>query len=261
VTLTWLVPMVSAGVLGSVHCIGMCGGLIAAASDGASEPRQRFVVQAGYQAARLLSYVALGGVAGGLGHALDLAGQAAGLGKAAAVIAGTTMSVWGLLGMLEATGALKRALPGFRLLPRRVVAWLAGVRQRPPLARAMLLGGVSALLPCGFLYAFALAGAATGSPLGGMLVMAALWLGNLPALLGFGLLLASALSRVKRHVPLLSATSVLVLGLYTLNSRVNVPAFALASATGGAIAKAPGAGEAPMPADCPLHGKGTKHER
>ena len=32
--LSWLLPVASAGLLGSVHCIGMCGGLVAVASDG-----------------------------------------------------------------------------------------------------------------------------------------------------------------------------------------------------------------------------------
>jgi uncharacterized protein len=254
VTLAWLVPMVSAGLLGSAHCIGMCGGLIAVASDGASSLKQRVVVQAGYQAARLSSYVILGAVAGGLGRALDLAGRAAGLGEAAAVLAGVTMSLWGLLAVLQATGALERKLPGFRLLPARALAWLGSARQRPPLLRAVLLGGASALLPCGFLYAFALAAAATGSPLGGALVMAALWLGNLPALLGFGLLFAGALSRLKRHIPLLSAASVLLLGIFTLNSRVNLPAFAVASVTSALPTKA-AAPHAPSVHDCPHHQK------
>lgn len=253
-TLAWLLPMVSAALVGSVHCIGMCGGLIAVASDGAVGLKPRLVVQAGYQAARLASYVVLGAAAGVVGRALDLAGQAAGLGKAAAVLAGLTMSLWGLLAMLEATGTLKRKLPGFRLLPPRAVAWLANARQRPPLARAVLLGGASALLPCGFLYAFALAAAATGSPLGGALVMAALWLGNLPALLGFGLLLGGALARARRHIPLLSAASVLLLGLVTLNSRVNVPAFAVASVLRATPAKR-AAIRAPNARDCPCHKK------
>jgi uncharacterized protein len=247
--------MITAGALGSVHCIGMCGGLVAVASDGVAGVKQRLAVQAGYQTARLSSYVVLGMVAGGLGQALDLAGQAAGLGKAAAVLAGATMIGWGLLAMLEATGTLKRKLPGLRLLPPRAVAWLASARQRPPLVRAVLLGGASALLPCGFLYAFALAAAATSSPFGGTLVMAALWLGNLPALLGFGLLLGGVLSRMKRHIPLLSAACVFVLGVVTLNSRVNVPAFAVASVMGPAAVK-PAAARAPNAADCPCHRKG-----
>jgi sulfite exporter TauE/SafE len=257
--LAWLIPMVSAGALGSVHCVGMCGGLIAVASDGASGARQRLLVQLGYQGARLVSYLALGAVAGTLGHALDFAGQAAGLGKTAAVLAGGTMMLWGLWSMLEAGGArLKLRLPTVRLLPSSALAWLGRASQRSPLGRATLLGGASAFLPCGFLYAFALAGAATASPWGGALVMGSLWLGNLPALLGFGLLIGGVLSRVRRHLPLLSAASVFVLGLFTLSHRVNLPAFAVAAGAGalsaetqtGARRMAP---VPPMAADCPCH--------
>lgn len=246
----WLVPMVTAGLFGSAHCIGMCGGLIAVASDGVSSRRERLTVQLGYQAARLASYVALGVAAGWLGRALDLAGQAAGLGKGAAVVAGATMTLWGLWAMLEAAGArLKLRLPQVRL-PKFVVSSLQGARQRSPLTRAALLGGVSALLPCGFLYAFALAAAGTGNPLSGGLVMAALWLGNLPALLGFGWVIGGALSRVRRHIPFVSALTVFALGLFTLTSRVNLTAFALPVAS-----NAPHSATAPMPADCPYHRK------
>lgn len=249
---TWLAPMLTAGLFGSVHCIGMCGGLIAVASDGASSGRQRLQVQLGYQAARLVSYVALGAVAGWLGHALDLAGRAAGLGRAAAVVAGVSMMLWGLSAMLEAAGVgLKRWLPMLRLPPVATRLLVAAAR-RPPFARALLLGGASALLPCGFLYAFALAAAATGNPLDGGLVMAALWLGNLPALLGFGLVFAGAISRLRRHIPLLSAATVFALGVLTLNSRLNLPAFAMASISGGSSG-GPTAAQTPMAADCPCH--------
>jgi len=245
--------MVTAGLLGSAHCVGMCGGLIAVASDGASGARQRISVQAGYQLARLASYITLGVIAGSLGRALDLAGQAAGLGKAAAALAGVTMSLWGLAAMLEAVGVALR-LPRLRLLPGFVVRFLGRARSRSPLARALLLGGASALLPCGFLYAFALAGAATGSALGGALVMAALWLGNLPALVGFGFALAGLLGRAKRHVPLVSAAAVFALGVFTLTTRVNLPAFAVAAVT-QAVGAQPADAHAPTTSDCPCHRK------
>jgi hypothetical protein len=87
--------------------------------------------------------------------------------------------------------------------------------------------------------------------------MAALWLGNLPALLGFGLVLAGAMSRVKRHIPLLSAACVFTLGIVTLNSRINLPAFAVSAIT-GSKATPPADARAPMPADCPWH---RKHDR
>lgn len=248
----WLLPMLTAGLFGSAHCIGMCGGLVAVASDGATGGRQRVTVQLGYQAARLVSYLTLGAIAGALGRALDLAGQAAGLGKAAAVVAGVTMSLWGLGAMLHAAG-VRFGLPQVRLVPQALTRFLGRARQRPPLVRTVLLGGASALLPCGFLYAFALAGAATGSSLGGALVMGALWLGNLPALLGFGLLLSSALWRLKRHVPLLSAASVFALGVLTLSSRVNLPAFAVEQSLGPKAASP--TLQAPSARDCPCHRK------
>jgi sulfite exporter TauE/SafE len=250
--------MVTAGLFGSAHCIGMCGGLIAVASDGTSSARERVSVQAGYQVARLLSYVTLGIVAGTLGSALDLAGQAAGLGKAAAIVAGVTMSAWGAWALLEALGVRHRlTLPQLRLLPASLGVWLGRQHARPPLVRAALLGGASALLPCGFLYAFALAAAATGTPLGGALVMGALWVGNLPALVGFGFLLSGAMTRLRRHIPVLSASTVLLLGLFTLNSRVNLPAFALAAVASG---PQPAAKQvlAPSAGDCPCH---RKHAR
>ena len=249
----WLLPMLSAGLFGSVHCIGMCGPLIAVASDGTNGLRQRATVQLGYQVARLASYVTLGVTAGVLGRALDLAGQAAGLGKAAAIVAGVTMSLWGLTAMLLAVGVGFR-LPRVSWLPAVVTSFLARNRQRPPLVRALLLGGASALLPCGFLYAFALAAAATASPVGGAAVMGALWLGNLPALLGFGLVVSSALSRVKRHVPLLSAACVFALGVLTLNNRVSLPAFAVAAVSAAAHPPSNSV-QAPSASDCPCHRK------
>ncbi len=158
--------------------------------------------------------------------------------------------------MMEAVGVGRRwRLPKPRLLSAAAVQWLGQARRRGPLARALLLGSASGLLPCGFLYAFALAAAATASPLGGALVMAALWLGSAPALLGFGLLIGSVLSRVKRYVPLLSAAAIFGMGVITLNARVNLPAFALAGAMrAGAGASVPAKPASTMPAGCPFHG-------
>lgn len=239
--------MVSASALGSLHCLGMCGGLLTAASDGAESGRERALVQVAYHGARLLSYVALGALAGFLGHALDLAGRAAGLGRVAAVVAGGAMTLTGLLAMLRVMGVrLQRKLPQLRL-PSGLTRALSRSRNRAPWVRASILGGASALLPCGFLYAFAIAGAATGSPLGGALVTGALWLGTLPALLGFGILVSSLLGRVRRHIPLLSAVSVFALGVFTLSERLNVPALAAESVLSPS--------DSAMPPDCPYHAR------
>ncbi len=252
-TLAWLLPVAAASAVGSLHCVGMCGGLIAVAAEGSCGVRQRLSVQLVYQAGRLTSYLALGTIAGVVGRALDLAGRAAGVGRIGAVVAGATMALWGLWAMLDVAG-VKARLPRIRLLPPRALAWLGGLQKRPPVVRAALLGGASALLPCGFLYGFALAAAATGSATKGAAVMATFWLGNLPALLGFGFILSGALSRLRRQLPLLSAFTLFGLGVLTLNERINLPAFAVASIAQAATA--PGEVKAlPMPADCPCHRK------
>jgi len=165
------------------------------------------------------------------------------------------MMLWGVWAMLEASGVkLAPRLPALQILPAAARVWLGRAQRQSPLGRAVLLGGASALLPCGFLYTFALAAAGTGSPLAGALVMGSLWLGNLPALLGFGLAIGGALSRLRRHIPLLSAGAVFGLGLLTLNQRINLPAFAAVSITRpsemGATSSPP-----TMPADCPCHRK------
>jgi sulfite exporter TauE/SafE len=245
----FLVPIASAGLLGSLHCAGMCGGLVAVASHGSCDLRGRAKVQLSYQGARLLSYTLLGAAAGALGRALDLAGEAAGIGTTAAIVAGGAMAVWGILAMLGAAGVRLR-FPRPRLAPK-VTSWLGQLHERPPLVRAAVLGGSSALLPCGFLYAFVLAGAATGSAIAGAAVMAALWLGNLPALLGLGFALGGASSRLRRHAPLLSASAIFLTGVLTLNSRANLPAFAARMS----LQAVPGFENAPVPgtlvpADC-----------
>ncbi len=254
--ITLLMAMAGAGFVGSVHCVGMCGGLIAVASDGVAQGKGRFAVQLGYQGGRLASYLVLGALAGALGRALDFAGQAAGFGKTAAVVAGVLMTLGGLWAMLEAGGArVGLRLPRFGL-PASMTSLLARAHSRAPLARAAMLGGASAFLPCGFLYAFALAAAATGNAAAGALVMAALWVGNLPALLGFGLAIGGVLTRMKTHIPLLSATSVFVLGLLTLTDRISLPAFAASSMRGAE--SSPSTAAPPTASDCPCH---RKHAR
>ncbi|MET0792678.1 MAG: sulfite exporter TauE/SafE family protein, partial [Polyangiaceae bacterium] len=147
-----LIPVVAASLLGSVHCAGMCGGFVAIVGDGVSG-RARVVTQGVYNLGRLVSYVVLGGLAGALGHALDLAGNAAGIGRVAAIVSGSLMTIWGLGALLETQGV--RVLRGRASVPERITRALASLRQRPPMWRALALGLATTLLPCGWLYAFA----------------------------------------------------------------------------------------------------------
>ena len=245
-----LVPVVAASLLGSVHCAGMCGGFVAIVGDGLSG-RTRVLSQLAYNGGRLISYATLGALGGALGHAIDLAGNAAGVGRVAALVSGSLMILWGLGALLETQGV--RVFRGGRALPDGLTRFLASFRAKPPLSRAVLLGLSTTILPCGWLYAFAVTAAGTGNALSGALLMTAFWAGNLPILLGLGVALSAAVRRVRRHVPVLSAAVILGVGLFTVTARANLAAFAVTAATHCHL---PGAEVAlPKPSDCPCHRK------
>lgn len=244
-----LVPVAAASLLGSVHCAAMCGGFVAVAGDGV-RGGARVLTQLVYNVGRLLSYLALGALAGALGRAVDLAGTAAGIGRLAAIVSGSLMIVWGLGALLETQGV--RVLRGRVSLPQRLTRGLASLRGWPPVWRALALGLATTVLPCGWLYAFAVTAAGTGSPLSGALLMAAFWAGNAPMLLGLGVVLSAAIGRIRRHVPVLSAAVILFVGLFTVTVRANLPAFAARSVI---CNTAHGAPAVPTAGDCPCHRK------
>lgn len=221
-----------ASLLGSLHCVGMCGGLatLSTALDdrlhGGSTWR-RAMPGVAYHLARGIAYVSLGAVAGTLGAGVDLGARLAGWGEPAAWIAGVAIVGMGL-GLLLAPRLLARwrrpasrsGRPGpvMRLLSRahRTAAGL------PPVARGAVLGGVSPFLPCGWLYAFVAIAAGTGATLGGAAIMAAFWAGTVPALAG----LATGIHRLsaawRERLPRLTATALVAVGLATILWRGSV---------------------------------------
>jgi len=165
----------------------------------------------------------LGAVAGAVGVAAELAGTAARVQHGALVAAGAVMVVWGLLGLASALGLRRRGeLPdAIRRLTARLLK-IAG--QRPPLVRTALLGLLTPLLPCGWLWAFAVVAAGTGSPLGGALVLGAFWIGTLPAMLGLGAAVRWIAAPLRRRLPLVTAAALLVLGVLMLTGRASIGA-------------------------------------
>jgi len=218
-----LVPVVGASLAGSLHCALMCGGLVAVL------PGKRTTTSL-FHLGRFVAYTSLGAAAGALGTALDLAGKHAGLGQIAALLCGSLVLVFGLGALLSSQGVkLPLASFGGHLSTR-----LAGLAQRidRPEHQALFFGASTAFLPCGWLYAFVLAAAGTASPLAGALVMVAFFAGTLPALVGVGLLVPRLLAPIRRHVPLVSATLLVVLGLFSILYRVDLPSQALSVAAG-----------------------------
>ncbi len=214
-----LTTVVLASLMGSVHCAAMCGGFIAIYAG--TDNSQRWKPHLAYQGARLLVYLILGALAGGLGSALNLAGTLAGWPRLAAAIAGAGMALWGVAQLLLWAGV---ALPGTLRMPNLFSSAIRHLHSKPPIVRAAVLGASSALLPCGWLWAFVLSAAGTGYWLQGALLMFAFWLGNLPMLLGVGALLQRIAGPARRVLPLLTAITLIVVGTWTLLQRLEMHA-------------------------------------
>jgi len=231
--LVW--PILAASLLGSPHCAGMCGAFAYLAAPGPQPPRGAAAL---YHGARLAGYAVLGALAGALGASLDRLGALAGVGRVAAILAGTVMLLWGLTTVLRALGV---RVPRPLRLPVATGAWAAVLRRAQavgPLRRAALLGALTALLPCGWLYVFVAAAAATGSALAGAAQMSVFWAGTLPAFAALGLLAQRASGALRRHLPAVTGAALVILGVITLLGR----------------GPSPHAGHGPAPAVPAAHG-------
>lgn len=215
-----------ASLLGSLHCAGMCGGFVVFWAGGdASKGKQQVFAHIAYNGGRLVTYVLLGAVAGALGQALDLAGRSAGLEKVAAAIAGGLMVAWGALALLRALEVAIPRVPLPAVLHRAYANVMKQLHGKPPIVRAAIIGLASTLLPCGWLYAFAVTAAGTGYWAWGALTMAAFWLGTLPVLVGVGALVQQMAGPMRRRLPAVTALCVMGVGLFALTHRLNVPHF------------------------------------
>lgn len=226
---TLLTTVFVASLLGSLHCVGMCGGFVAfySGADGSGGSR-RLLSHTAYSGGRLVAYSILGLAAGLIGAALDLAGSLAGVQRVAAVAAGAVMIVWGVFALLQ--------IGGVRVFKHgsssTVGGWLrrgiSMVGHRPPVVRAAVVGLLSGVLPCGWLWAFVVTAAGTGSAFGGVAVMAVFWAGTVPVLLALGLGAQTLGVPLRRHIPAITAVILVALGLYSIIGR---PTTAIAAMT------------------------------
>lgn len=218
--------VLGASLLGSMHCAGMCGAFLAMAVGPGERAVSAARLQGAYHAGRLLTYSALGASAGSVGAAVDLAGKGAGLSRVAAVIAGAMMAGFGAVSMLRLCGVRVARVPVPGAWQRLVGRGHRAVMDRPPLARAFGIGLLTTLLPCGWLYAFAITAAGTGSATLGAMVMGVFWLGTLPVLVAMGVGVTRLAGPLRRHAPLVTSSLLVVVGLITVLHRSAVPAFA-----------------------------------
>lgn len=178
------------GLLGGVHCLGMCGGIVGALTLGQARPgadNNGLLTQLSYNTGRISSYMLVGGIAGFLGAATLNLAQVRHAQLVLLIVAGLFMIALGLFLAGWWRGLLSVEKAGNAIVWR----WIEPIGRRyipvKSSTDALVLGGIWGWLPCGLVYSVLIWSLSAGSFLQGALLMLGFGLGTLPNLLLMGL--------------------------------------------------------------------------
>lgn len=214
-----LLGALTVGLLGGVHCVGMCGGIVGAMTITMPGEKRasHFPILLGYNTGRILSYTVAGALFGGLGQLSMPLLQIQSMQSGLAVIAGVMMILMGLY------------LGGWSYLLRYVERAGGAVWKRiEPLGRqllpvhhpgqGLLLGILWGWLPCGLVYSMLIWALGSGSAVNGASILLAFGIGTLPNLLATGLLVNQFAQFIQQAWVRRSAGLFLIcFGFYTLS--------------------------------------------
>ncbi len=213
-SLALLSSVLVASLLGSVHCMAMCGPLVGL-HGGARTMR----LAMSHSLGRLATSVTFGALAGLIGSAVDLAGRIGNVQRAATLVAAAAIVGLGAYQIVHVHVTRARRRQPRRAGSTAFSSALVRIRPRSAARRAFAIGTLPGLLPCGWLWAFVIAAAGTGSVLAGALTMFAFWLGTVPAMVGLLRVTGPLLARVRARMPAVTAVALIAVGLGTLALR------------------------------------------
>lgn len=213
------------GLLTSVHCVAMCGGINLSQSVGTGESgKNRMRNPLLYNLGRVISYTVIGAIVGGIGSVLFL-----------------SETLKAILLSLAALGMLLMGLSMLGWLPwwlaPRMPRFLSGRLGKAGAGKGPLVVGLlNGLMPCGPLQAMQLYALATGSALTGALSMFLFSLGTVPLMLGAGALFSSLKGKFAFVVQRVSAVLVVFFAIIMATNAFSL--FGLGGAAAAAPAKA-----------------------
>lgn len=230
-----LLPFFMIGLLGAVHCVGMCGGIVGALSM-ASPQRRSFPVPVitlsspaastialdnmlrviAYNTGRIASYMTAGAIAGGVAGSAQTLSDMASLQIAGYWLANLMLIALGLY-LMGAWYGLARLEQAGQVIWRRVQPVMKPLLPMDTTPKALALGALWGWVPCGMVYSVLLAAMLTGSPWSGAAVMLAFGVGTLPALFTMGMMGARLKSWTRaRGVRIAAGLIVLAFGVLGL---------------------------------------------
>ncbi len=218
-----ILGIVSIAFLGSFgHCIGMCGGIVVAYSSiklqNEDSKANQVVSHLLYSFGRVFTYTLLGVVFGYIGKTFTFSPQAKG---GLLLFAGVLMVLAGLslLGKLKFLTLIEHSFSSSNFY-RKTFKKVLGSNSR---LSFFFLGMLNGLLPCGFVYFFAITAASTASAFWGGVVMFVFGVSTIPAMFGLGMVTSSAISSNFRKLMMsLSSLAVIFYGIFTIYKSYNL---------------------------------------
>lgn len=221
--MSYILPIFFASLLGSPHCVAMCGGFATIGGSG----RRSLLGTSLYHIGRLVTYLLGGVLAFSMGEALTKSAAVVGVQQGAHYIIGTILVISGLfvfVPFLSEKGPFSAPHRGMAVMYRNFVGRFSKQSTFFPL----VLGIASTLLPCGWLYLYIAVAAQSSSP---MVVMLVFWLGTLPLLTAWSSFSSFLLARMGRYFPILRALCLVLSGVLSLLQHSSI--------TGQSVEKAP----------------------
>lgn len=217
------------GLLTSIHCVAMCGGINLSQcvpqsnSDGNSAKNHANLKSSIlYNLGRVVSYTIVGGIVGALGSVVSFSGTAKGI---VAIIAGIFMVIMAL-NMLNLFPWLRR------FNPRMPKIFTKKINDEKRSNSPLYVGLLNGLMPCGPLQAMQLYALSTGDPVKGALAMLLFSLGTVPLMFGLGALSSLLSKKFAAKMMTVSGVLVLLLGGFMFSNGMSLSGFALPFVSG-----------------------------
>ncbi len=214
-----ILSIMTIAFLGSFgHCVGMCGGIVMAYSStkigNEWTKTKQTLAHVSYSLGRVLTYTMLGVLFGFLGGVIAFSNTTNGL---LLLLAGTFMVLAGLslIGKIRFLTVIEHSVSKSSWYQ----ASFRSLLHSGTLFSFFLLGMLNGLLPCGFVYFFAITAASTADPFWGGVVMFIFGISTIPALFSLGFFLGLFKQSGFRNIMIKFASiAVILFGIYTLYS-------------------------------------------
>ncbi len=181
-----IISIITIAFLGSFgHCVGMCGGIVVAYSSTKIKSSWTKQIQAIshliYSLGRTTTYTLLGAIFGFVGGVVSFDNMTSGI---LLLTTGVMMMLIGLslMGKIKFLTSIEHSCSKSPLYQKTFKQLLSS----NSFFSFYLLGMLNGLLPCGFVYVFAVTAASTGSPFWGAVVMMIFGLSTIPAMFSLG---------------------------------------------------------------------------